>query len=246
MSLERSLVCACAAPAASLPVAVQIRQNVAPLADSPSLDELSDEPSPEGGSVALQLVVSGHGRRRYLPVPRPRESCPRGGGVPPHTFYYALFTRVRACARRIARRRVRAGPPTRQGHVVVNAPRGSGYPRPFYYACARVCARNETAGCDAAPLIREGTPDANLEGRTRGRTLSRIEHESHDSHRVTMGFPRRRRCQQGRTHETDDHDAGLRRWSDAGKRWRVGRGLQQRIRARRMGKAAQAAVRQRG
>ena len=61
MSLERSLVCACAAPAASLPVAVQIRENVASFADSPSLDELCDEPSPDSGSVALQLVVSGHG-----------------------------------------------------------------------------------------------------------------------------------------------------------------------------------------
>jgi hypothetical protein len=58
--LERSLVCACAAPAASLPVAVQVRQNVAPLAGSPSLDELGVEPSPEGDSVALKLVVSGH------------------------------------------------------------------------------------------------------------------------------------------------------------------------------------------
>ena len=34
---------------------------MAPLADTPSLDELSNEPSPEGGSVALELVVSGHG-----------------------------------------------------------------------------------------------------------------------------------------------------------------------------------------
>jgi len=59
-SLVRSLVCACAAPAASLPVAVQVRQNVAPLAGSPSLDELSVEPSPEGGSVALKLVASEH------------------------------------------------------------------------------------------------------------------------------------------------------------------------------------------
>ena len=58
--LERSLVCACAAPAASLPVAVQIRQNVASFTDSPSLDELMVEPSPEGGSVALKLVASEH------------------------------------------------------------------------------------------------------------------------------------------------------------------------------------------
>jgi hypothetical protein len=58
--LERSLVRACAAPAASLPVAVQVRQNVAPLASSPSLNELGVELSPEGDSVALKLVVSGH------------------------------------------------------------------------------------------------------------------------------------------------------------------------------------------
>ncbi len=59
-SPEGSLVCACAAPAASLPVAVQVRQNVPALANSPALDELSDEPSPKGRSVALMLVVSGH------------------------------------------------------------------------------------------------------------------------------------------------------------------------------------------
>ena len=59
-TLERSLVCACATPAASLPVAVQLRQHVAPLAGSPSLDELGVEPSPEDGSVALELVASGH------------------------------------------------------------------------------------------------------------------------------------------------------------------------------------------
>jgi hypothetical protein len=58
--LERSLVCACAAPAASLPVAVQVSQNVASLASSPSPDELGVELSPEGDSVALKLVVSGH------------------------------------------------------------------------------------------------------------------------------------------------------------------------------------------
>jgi len=34
---------------------------VAPLANSPSLDELGDQPSPEGSAVALELVVSGHG-----------------------------------------------------------------------------------------------------------------------------------------------------------------------------------------
>ena len=59
-SLERSLVSARAAPAASLLIAVQVRQNVAVLADSPSLDELSDQLSPDGCSVALDLVVSGH------------------------------------------------------------------------------------------------------------------------------------------------------------------------------------------
>ena len=77
--LERSLVCARAAPAASLPVAVQIRQNVAPLADSPSLDELSVEPSPEGGSVALKLVVSGHHANGTVRLRRPgpaRTNCP--------------------------------------------------------------------------------------------------------------------------------------------------------------------------
>ena len=58
--LERSLVCARAAPAASLPVAVQVSQNVASLASSPSPDELGVELSPEGDSVALKLVVSGH------------------------------------------------------------------------------------------------------------------------------------------------------------------------------------------
>ena len=59
-SLERSLVGARAAPAASLLVPVQVRQDVASLADSPSLDELPDQLSPEGCSVALELVVSGH------------------------------------------------------------------------------------------------------------------------------------------------------------------------------------------
>lgn len=79
-SLERSLVCARAAPAASLSVAVQVRQNVAPLADSPSLDELGDEPSPEGGAVALELVVSGHGANGTA---RPR----RGRSAPPEPTY---------------------------------------------------------------------------------------------------------------------------------------------------------------
>ena len=68
--LERSLVCACAAPAASLPVAVQFRQNVSSLADPPSLDEFSVEPPPEGGSVALKFVVSVHRARRYRPILR--------------------------------------------------------------------------------------------------------------------------------------------------------------------------------
>jgi len=59
--LECAFVRARAAPAASLPVAVQLRQNVAPLADTPALDELGDEVSPEGSAVALELVVSRHG-----------------------------------------------------------------------------------------------------------------------------------------------------------------------------------------
>ena len=71
-SLERSLVCARAAPAASQPVAVQVCKNVAPLADTPSLDELTDEPSPDGGSVPLELVVSGHGANGTGPRARVR------------------------------------------------------------------------------------------------------------------------------------------------------------------------------
>ena len=59
--LERSLVTTSATPAATLPVAVQVRENVAPLAESPPFDELSDEPPPESGTVALELVVPGHG-----------------------------------------------------------------------------------------------------------------------------------------------------------------------------------------
>jgi hypothetical protein len=35
---------------------------MAPLTYSPSLDELGDQSSPEGGSVAVELVVSGHGK----------------------------------------------------------------------------------------------------------------------------------------------------------------------------------------
>ena len=54
--LARVRVCR---PAASLPVAVQVVRTW-PLAGSPSLDELSDEPSPEGDSVTLKLVASGH------------------------------------------------------------------------------------------------------------------------------------------------------------------------------------------
>ena len=50
-----------AAPAAALSVAVQVRENVAPLAESPPFDELGDEPPPEGGTVALELVVPAHG-----------------------------------------------------------------------------------------------------------------------------------------------------------------------------------------
>lgn len=71
--LERSLVRARAAPAASLRVAVQVRQNMAPLADTPPLDELSDEPSPESRSVSLELVVSGHGTNGT--APRRQGSC---------------------------------------------------------------------------------------------------------------------------------------------------------------------------
>ena len=70
---ERSLVCACAAPAASLPVAVEVRQNVAALADSPALDELSVELSSECGSVTLELIVSGHCANGSA---RPRHSAP--------------------------------------------------------------------------------------------------------------------------------------------------------------------------
>ena len=66
--LECSLVAASATPAATLPVAVQISENVPAFADSPPLDELGDEPAPEGGTVALLLVVPGHGDKRYRPV----------------------------------------------------------------------------------------------------------------------------------------------------------------------------------
>ena len=57
---ERPLMCASAAPAASQRVAVQVRENVAALADSPSINELLDALSPEGREVPLELVVSGH------------------------------------------------------------------------------------------------------------------------------------------------------------------------------------------
>jgi hypothetical protein len=59
-AFERSFMRAGAAPAASQLVAVQIREDVAPLADTPALDELRDELSPEGRSVSLELVVPGH------------------------------------------------------------------------------------------------------------------------------------------------------------------------------------------
>jgi hypothetical protein len=48
------------APAAALLVAVQLREYVAPLADSPSLYEVLDPLLPKGRVVALELVVSGH------------------------------------------------------------------------------------------------------------------------------------------------------------------------------------------
>jgi hypothetical protein len=112
-SLERSLVCACAAPAASLPVAVQVRKNVAPLAGSPSLHELSVEPSPEGRSVALKLVASGHRSKRYRPAQKgPASDAPpaspnptnlrRGGGT-----LVPFFTRARGVRARLIRTRLR-------------------------------------------------------------------------------------------------------------------------------------------
>ena len=60
---------------------------MAPLAGSPSLDELSVELSPEGGSVALKLVASGHRSngtvrlRRFGPQ---RLIASRGEGAPTH------------------------------------------------------------------------------------------------------------------------------------------------------------------
>ena len=57
---ERSLMCACAAPAASQRVAVQVRQDVTSFADAPPVDEILYELSPESCSVAFELLVSGH------------------------------------------------------------------------------------------------------------------------------------------------------------------------------------------
>jgi hypothetical protein len=48
VGLERPLMCASAAPAAAQRIAIQVRENVAALADSPSLDEFPDALSPEG------------------------------------------------------------------------------------------------------------------------------------------------------------------------------------------------------
>jgi hypothetical protein len=49
-----------ATPAASALVAVQIREYVASLADSPALDELSNALAPERRQVTLEFVVPGH------------------------------------------------------------------------------------------------------------------------------------------------------------------------------------------
>jgi hypothetical protein len=49
-----------ATPAASALVAVQIREYVASLADSPALDELPDALSPERRQVTLEFIVPGH------------------------------------------------------------------------------------------------------------------------------------------------------------------------------------------
>ena len=69
--LEFPLVRARTTPTASELVAVQVSQNVASLADSPALDELSDSLSPEGREVTLKLIVPGHdtkGRARSRSV----------------------------------------------------------------------------------------------------------------------------------------------------------------------------------
>lgn len=86
-------MCACAAPAASQPVAVQVGQNVAPLANSPSLDELRIEPSPEGGSVALEIVVTGHGANGTRLPDRP------DSGEVAQRLFYVLISRARVYAR---------------------------------------------------------------------------------------------------------------------------------------------------
>ena len=129
-------MCACAAPAASLPVAVQIRQNVAPLADSPSLDELSVEPSPEGGSVTLKLVISGHGQTvasgpgdQAPPEPIPAATKPdplstSTGVGERHTFYRVRALRAResggrcrrAAAGTVRRRSAKGGVKSREQH----------------------------------------------------------------------------------------------------------------------------------
>jgi hypothetical protein len=49
-----------ATPAASALVAVQVREYMASLADSPALDELPDALPPERGQVPLEFVVPGH------------------------------------------------------------------------------------------------------------------------------------------------------------------------------------------
>jgi hypothetical protein len=49
-----------ATPATSELVAVQVGQHMAPLADSPALDELPDALSPKGSQVLLELAVPGH------------------------------------------------------------------------------------------------------------------------------------------------------------------------------------------
>ena len=75
-----------AAPAATLPVAIQVREDMTPFADSPTIDEVRDDPASESGPMALELIVSGHGangtvrsRTRALPA-RLMERC--GAGRP--------------------------------------------------------------------------------------------------------------------------------------------------------------------
>ena len=100
--LERSLVCAGAAPAASLPVAVQVCQNVAPLAGSPSLDERGVESPPEGGSVALDLVGPGH-VHTVLPGSEARRRGPLQGSGPTNSLRSGIRT---PSARQIGRRAI--------------------------------------------------------------------------------------------------------------------------------------------